>query len=104
MKRRLLLLILSAAAALLLTACTAPYREADFIGKTSRDIESAYGAFDCVTMPAGEDGLYRSCRCGYTIEEVRPGFWGAVPEKLFFVIFDEAGIAVSCEEGYRPGG
>ena len=46
MKRRLLLLILSAAAALLLTACTAPYREADFIGKTSRDIESAYGAFD----------------------------------------------------------
>ena len=104
MKRLLLLLTLSAVVAVLLTACAAPYRAEDFGGKTALDIVEAYGAFDCITMPAGKDGLYRSCRCGYTVREPRTGFLGTQPEKLFFIVFNEQGIAVSCEEGYRPGG
>ena len=104
MKRVLLLLIVSLAVAVLLSACTTPYREKDFVGKTSLDIVEAHGAFDCITMPAGKDGLYRSCRCGYTVREPRTGFLGTQPEKLFFIVFNEQGIAVSCEEGYRPGG
>jgi len=55
-------------------------------------------------MPADEDGLYRSCRCGYTIKEPRKGFFGKTEEVLLFIVFDDSGVAVSCEEGYRPGG
>ena len=55
-------------------------------------------------MPAGEDGLYRGSRCGYTIKEPVTGWLGTSPEVLFFIIFDQDGIAVSCEEGTRPGG
>lgn len=103
MKKQLILLML-AAALVFLAACAAPYREADFVGKTSLEIEEAIGPFDCITMPAGEDGLYRSCRCGYTVAAPRTGFWGTTPEKLFFIVFDDSGVAVACEAGYRPGG
>lgn len=104
MKKQSILLPSLAAALFLLTACAAPYREADFVGKTSQEIEEAYGPFECITMPASEDGRYRSCRCGYTVAKPWTGFWGTAPEKLFFILFDDNGIAVSCEEGYRPGG
>lgn len=84
--------------------CGAVYHEADFVGRTSAEIEEKFGPFDCVGMPEGEDGLYRNCRCGYTIQDPRKGPLGTSPEILFFIIFDENGVAVSCEEGYRPGG
>ena len=80
------------------------YRRSDFIGKTSAQIVAEYGEFDCVGMPAGSDGLYRNTRCGYILQEPRTGFLGTDPEVLFFIIFDENGVAVKCEEGYRPGG
>jgi hypothetical protein len=55
-------------------------------------------------MPADGDGLYRNCRCGYTIQKPQKGFLGTQPEKIFFICFDENGVAISCEEGFRPGG
>ncbi len=76
------------------SGCSGRYREKDIIGKTSDQIIEIYGQFDCITMPASQDGLYRNCRCGYSIKE----------ELLFFIFFDENGIAVKCEEGHRPGG
>jgi len=84
--------------------CTAQYSSDDFIGKSSSEILAEFGAFDCVTMPAGGDGLHKSCRCGYTVKEKIAGFWGDSPEILLFISFDENGIATKCEEGYRPGG
>ena len=78
--------------------------EYEFIGKTSADIEKEFGLFDCVGMPADDDGLYRSCRCGYTVKEAKKGFWGTEPETLLFISFDENGLATKTEEGYRPGG
>ena len=80
------------------------YYEKDFIGKTSVQIMEQYGPFDCMLMPADEDGYYRNCRCGYTVREPVVGFLGTEPEVLFFISFDENGIAVRCEEDYRPGG
>lgn len=80
------------------------YSENDFIGKTSAEIVNEFGLFDCVGMPASEDGLYRNCRCGYTIKDPQKRFFGSSPEILFFIIFDENGIAIASEEGYRPGG
>jgi hypothetical protein len=47
---------------------------------------------------------YRNCRCGYTIQKPQKGFLGTQPEKIFFICFDENGVAISCEEGFRPGG
>ena len=38
------------------------------------------------------------------LEEPQKGFLGISPEVLFFITFDEDGIAIACEEGYRPGG
>ncbi len=87
-----------------LSACSAQYSEEDFLGKTSAEIVAGFGAFDCVTMPASDDGLYRNCLCGYTIEEPNVGFLGNSQEILFLISFDENGIATKCEEGYRPGG
>lgn len=84
--------------------CTEPYRAEQFLGKTAAEIVAEYGAFDCTMMPPGEDGLYHSCACGYTIREPRVGFLGTTPEVLFFIRFDENGVAVECSEGYRPGG
>ncbi|MBE6963305.1 MAG: hypothetical protein E7443_01720 [Ruminococcaceae bacterium] len=87
-----------------LLGCGSKDNEDKFIGKTSAEIENALGAFDCVGMPAGEDGLYRNCRCGYTIKAREKGFLRTAPEVLLFITFDENGIAIACEEGDRPGG
>jgi len=87
----------------LLSGC-AKYKADDFIGKTSAEIMAQYGPFDCVLMPISEDGLYRNCRCGYTVREPVVGFLGTDPEVLFFISFDRNGIAYACEEDYRPGG
>ena len=84
--------------------CSPKYSADDFVGKTSAQIEAEFGTFDCCGMPISEDGLYRNTACGYTIKESRVGFLGTDPEVLFFISFDENGIAVACEEGYRPGG
>lgn len=80
------------------------YQEENFVGKTSAQVMAEYGEFDCVGMPADADGLYRNTCCGYTIKESRVGLLGTDPEVLFFIHFDKNGIAVECEEGYRPGG
>ena len=88
---------------LFLTGCS-KYEESDFLGKTSAQIMEQYGAFDCINMPADADGLYRNTGCGYTVAPSRKGFLDAEPERLFFIRFDENAIAVSCHEGYRPGG
>lgn len=104
MKKRAVFLVFLLVCGLFFTACTGPYREKDFLGKTSAEILEIYGDFDCVTMPIGRDGLYRNCRCGYTVKEPTVGFLGTSPEVLFFIRFDDNGIAVACEEGYRPGG
>ena len=104
MKKQLSLIAIAAIFAFFCCACAAPYREEDFLGKSSAEIVREFGEFDCVTMPKGEDGLYRSCRCGYTIREPQTGFLGTSEEVLLFISFDENGIAVACEEGYRPGG
>ena len=93
-----------AAFVLTLVGCSTKYSCDDFIGKTSVQIESEYGAFDCINMPVSEDGLYRNTACGYTIKEPRVGFLGTDPEVLFFITFNEYGIAVACYKGYRPGG
>lgn len=87
-----------------LAGCTAKYREDDFIGKTSAQIQSEFGPFDCTGKAAGTDGLYRRTACGYTIREARVGFLGTDPERLFFILFDENGIAIDTYEDYRPGG
>ena len=82
----------------------AKYEANDFIGKTSTEIEAQYGKFDCCLMPSDTDGLYRNCRCGYTIREPRVGFLGTDPEILFFIYFDANGIAHDTSKDYRPGG
>lgn len=87
-----------------LTGCAAKYDAEDFIRKTSAEIVSEYGPFDCTTMYASDDGLYRNCRGGYTIKEPKTGFFGNSEEVLFFISFDENGITAECAEGYRPGG
>lgn len=88
-----------------LVGCTeSRYEESDFLGKTSAQIVAEFGEFDCVGNHADADGLYRKTSCGYTIRESRVGYLGAAPEILFFISFDENGIAYACYEGYRPGG
>ena len=86
------------------TGCSDSRYDVDWIiGKTSAETIDKYGEFDCTYMSAGDDGLYRS-KCGYTIKDLQRGFLGTSPEVLLFIRFDENGIAVDCEEGYRPGG
>lgn len=90
---------------LLLAGCAEEkYSEADFLGKSSAQITAEYGDFDCVGNHSAADGLYRNTNCDYTIREPRVGFLGTDPEVLFFIFFDENGIADRCYEGYRPGG
>ena len=90
---------------LVLAGChSSRYQETDFLGKTATQIVAEHGSFDCVWMPPGEDGLYRNTCCGYTIQEPRVGFLGTDPERLFYISFDENGIAYRCFEDYRPGG
>ncbi|MBP0990762.1 MAG: hypothetical protein J5874_06265 [Oscillospiraceae bacterium] len=102
--KKALLIILCTVFALSLGGCGAKYKEKDFIGKTSAEIIGTFGPFDCVTAQADADGLYKSCSCGYTVKEPRQGLFGTSEEVLFFIGFDENGVAVSCKEGYRPGG
>ena len=78
------------------------YNEKAFIGRTSSEIISQYGPFDFATLHPKADGLYKNCKCGYTIQEWSQGFWGTTDELLFYIVFDENGIAVSCFEGEPP--
>lgn len=102
MKKRIIFVI--SLLVLFLVGCSSKYDPEDFIGKTSEEIISQYGSFDCLSMPADEDGLYRNCSCGYTIQEADKGLFGKSEEELFFITFDENGIATMCDEGFRPGG
>ena len=104
MKKTITLLFVCVVFALSIAGYSTKYHEDEFIGRTSKDIVQEFGSFDCVGVPAGEDGLYRNCKCGYAIKEPQKGFLGTSPEILFFISFDEDGIATACEEGYRPGG
>ena len=88
----------------LLCGCFHRYTAKDFIGKTSAEITNQYGEFDCVFGPANDDGSYKNCRCGYTVKEPQKRFMGTSPEILLFITFDANGVAISVEEGYRPGG
>ena len=104
MKKQIATLLICSVLMLTLAGCGPKYSTDDFVGKTSAEIEAEFGPFDCLEMPASEDGLYRNTDCGYAIKEARVGFLGTDPEVLIFIRFDENGIAISCEEGYRPGG
>ena len=80
--------------------------EKGYIEKTSDEIVSTYGEFDNVIGidVSEENGVYRNCKCGYTIEESKQGFLGSSDEVLFYIYFDENGIATDCEKSSRPGG
>ena len=104
MQKKCLLLCTLLLLCILFVGCTETYPADHIIGKTALEIAAEYGAFDCTMMPPGEDGLYRSCACGYTIREPRVGPLGTSPEVLFFISFDADGIARACFEGNRPGG
>ena len=104
MKKQISALLLCTFFMLSLAGCKVKYDESEFLGKTSAQIEAQFGPFDCCGMPPGTDGLYRNTACGYTLREARVGFFGSAPETLFFIFFDENGIARSCYEGCRPGG
>lgn len=80
------------------------YDENEFIGKVSNEIEDEYGKFDCVAGVISLDGLYRNTSCGYTVKESQKGFLGTSEEELFFIRFDENGIAKECYYATRPGG
>ena len=80
------------------------YNESAFVGNTSVTIVEKFGPFDYTAMPAGEDGLYRNCQCGYTVKEPQKGFLGTTPEILFLITFNENGIASAFAYDYRPGG
>ena len=102
--KQILAILLCAAFLLICTSCAKTYDETDFLGKTSAEIAAEYGPFGLLSMPAGADGLYRSCTCGYTLREARVGFLGTSPEILLLITFDANGVAIFCEEGFRPGG
>ncbi len=104
MIKRIAAVFLCAVFTFVFSGCGGGYSADDFIGKTSSEIMNEFGSFDFVSMPADEDGLYRNCKCGYTVKEPQKGFLGTSPEVLIFIKFDENGIATQCEEGYRPGG
>lgn len=104
MRRYAVVLFVAVIFTLTLAGCSSVYDEEDFIGKTSAEIVDENGDFDCVIGEAGEDGLYRNGKCGYTIKEKKTGFLGSSDEVLFFIYFDENGVATSCAEGVRPGG
>lgn len=104
MKKYVSLLFLYLCIVFTLVGCSSGYNEDDFIGKTSSEIISEFGSFDCVFAPADEDGVYRNCKCGYTIKEAKKGFLGKSEEVLLFIVLDENGVAIECREGNRPGG
>lgn len=80
------------------------YDENDFIGRSSADIIAEYGNFDCIKGAVSDDGIYRNTGCGYTVKEAETGFLGTSEEELFFIHFNEDGIAEECYYGTRPGG
>lgn len=89
-----------------LTGCSANYNEDEIIGQRSDVIVNTYGEFDSILgidVPDG-NGIYRNCSCGYTIKEPHVGFLGTSDEVLFYIEFDEDGIATECREDVRPGG
>ena len=89
-----------------LVGCSEKYNEKDIIGKSSNEIISAYGEFDNVIgidVP-DENRVYRNCKCGYTVEKSKQGFLSSSDEILFYIHFDENGIATDCEKGPRIGG
>jgi hypothetical protein len=91
---------------LVLTGCSSKYNEDEIIGKRSDEIVNTYGKFDIVLgidVP-DEKGIYRNCSCGYTIKEPHKGFFGTSEEVLFYIKFDETGVATGCREDVRPGG
>ena len=104
MKKQITILLFCTMFLFSLAGCSPKYNADDYIGKTSAQIEAEFGTFDCVKMPVSEDGLYRNTACGYTVKEAKASLIGTEPEVLFFIIFDENGVAISCGEGYRPGG
>ena len=104
MKKAIVVFLACAVFLLSLAGCANTYNEGDFIGKTSAQIETEFGPFDCIGSSASADGAYRNTACGYTIREPRVGFLGTDPEWLFFICFDENGIAYDTFEDYRPGG
>ena len=103
-KKRIILVVFSIIIVFLLLVInrSSRYNERNFIGKTSAEIINQYGPFDFVTLYPEEDGLYKNCKCGYTIQESSTGFWGTSRELLFFIVFDENGIAISCFESEPP--
>lgn len=106
MKKQIAAILICIVFLLSLAGCSAKqkYNADDYIGKTSAQIETDYGEFDCCGQPVGDDGLYRNTSCGYTIQEPKKGFFGTAPEMLIFIQFDENGVACNTYEGYRPGG
>lgn len=89
-----------------LVGCSEKYDKEDIIGKTSNEIIDTYGEFNSIIGidAPDENGIYRNCKCGYTIEKAKQGFLGSSDEILFYIYFDENGIATDCEKGPRPGG
>ena len=71
MKKAIVVILVCSVFLMCLAGCNVKYKQEQFLGKTSAEIENEYGKFDCVLMPVSEDGLYRNCRCGYTIKEPR---------------------------------
>ena len=104
MRKPIVILLFCAVLVFSLAGCKSKYNTDDFIGKTSAQIESEFGTFDCYGRPCSEDGLYRNTSCGYTIQAPKRGFLGTDPERLVFIRFDENGVAYDTYEGYRPGG
>ncbi len=79
------------------------YKEADFLGKTSLEIEEKFGKFEQIFSRADTDGLYRNCACGYITKDAVRGFLGTDPPEYFLVYFDSDGIAYECRKNI-PGG
>lgn len=79
-----------------------PYDANEFIGLNSIQIIEKYGEFDNISMPAGPDGMYRNCSCGYIVSDSSKGFLGTTPGKVFVIYFDENGLAYNC--AYETGG
>lgn len=104
MKRFVKVFIICGLSLISLVGCNKKYNKEDFIGKTSIEIVNEFGIFDYTGMPIEYDGLFKSCQCGYTIDEAKKGYLGTSSEVLYIITFDENGIAIYCEEGYRPGG
>ncbi len=78
-----------------------PWQERLFVGKSAQSILETYGSFDYGDRAKTD---YANCTVGYTIRQASPGFLQQRPELLFYIHFDENGIADRCYEGERKGG